>query len=173
MTIIAEGNAPDSDSVENSAGDVASDVRKDLATMNARIDDVVAFQRKKGPWYRDTSLLIAGAAFFVSLVTSGISAYRTYRQDINSREDALHSIIQQSFATSLSSVATQFSIQKDLNGTTDPKYPLFKQCSTADCPECKPNLRQTSSLACRSIGSECVFCRFGGDWVTFGSYEPI
>jgi hypothetical protein len=119
------------DSVERPAGDAASDVRKDLATMNARIDDVVAFQQRKGPWYRDTSLLIAGAAFFISLVTSGISAYRTYRQDINSREDALHGIIQQSIATALSNIAAQFSFQKDLTGTTDPKYPMSQNFSNA------------------------------------------
>jgi hypothetical protein len=57
-TIIGEGEA-----VERPAGDVASDVRKDLASMNARIDDIVAFQERKRPWYRDTSLLISGAAF--------------------------------------------------------------------------------------------------------------
>src|SRR5262249_6425460 len=100
-TIIAEDKAAAKfDSVERPAGDVASDVRKDLATMNARIDDIVAFQQRKGLWYRDTALLISEAAFFISLVTSGISAYRTYRQDINSREDALHSTIQQYYAAS-------------------------------------------------------------------------
>jgi hypothetical protein len=60
-TAITEGKTVDS--VERPAGDVASDVRKDLATMSARIDDVVAFQQRKGPWYRDTSLRISGAAF--------------------------------------------------------------------------------------------------------------
>jgi tetratricopeptide (TPR) repeat protein len=127
----AESTAPNVNSAECSAGHVASDVRKDLATINARIADIEAFQQRKGPWYRDTSLLIAGAAFFVSLATSGISAYRTYKQDINSREDALHGIIQQFYATTLSNLATQFSFQKDANGPTDPGYSKSQLFSNA------------------------------------------
>ena len=130
-TTIAEGKAEKFDSVERPPGDVASDVRKDLATMNARIDDIVAFQERKRPWYRDTSLLISVAAFFLALATSGISAYRTYRQDINSRKDALHSIFQQYHTTLLSGLATQFAFQKDMPATTDPKYPLFQNSITA------------------------------------------
>jgi hypothetical protein len=131
-TTIAEGKAEKFDSVERPAGDVASDVRKDLASMNARIDDIVAFQQRKRPWYRDTTLLISGLAFFLALATSGVSVYRTYRQDINSRKDALHSIFQQYHTTLLSNLATQFAFQKDLPGTTDPKYRIFQDAISAE-----------------------------------------
>jgi len=119
---IDQGSVEKFDSVEHPTGSAASDIGKDLAAMNGRIDDIVAFQKRKDPWFRDTSLIISSAAFFISLVTSGISAYRTYRQDINSRKDALQATIQQYYATSLSNVASQFSFQKDLGGPSDPKY---------------------------------------------------
>jgi hypothetical protein len=118
---IDQGSVETVDSVGHPTSSI-SDVGKDLAAMNARIDDIVAFQKRKDPWFRDTSFIISSAAFFISLLTSGISAYRTYRQDINSRKDALQATIQQYYATSLANVASQFSFQKDLNGPTDPKY---------------------------------------------------
>jgi hypothetical protein len=108
------------DSVGHPANSV-SDTGKALAALNARIDDIVTFQKRKEPWFRDTSFIISSAAFMISLLTSGISAYRTYRQDINSRKDALQSTIQQYYATSLANVANQFAFQKDLNGPNDPK----------------------------------------------------
>ena len=54
-----QSNKIDQGSVEtfDSAGHPTSsmtDVGKDLATMNARIDDIVAFQKRKDPWFRDT-----------------------------------------------------------------------------------------------------------------------
>jgi hypothetical protein len=118
-------------SAERLGGDVESDVHKELAAINTRINDIVAFQQRKRAWYRDTSLMIAGAAFFISLVTSGISAYRTHKQDINSRKDALHGIIQQYYTTMLSNTATQFSFQKDLTGPTDPRYSATQIYSNA------------------------------------------
>lgn len=111
----------------NSVGPPTSSVNdpgKDLAALNARIDDIIAFQKRKEPWYRDTSFIISSAAFLISLITSGISAYRTYRQDINSRKDALQSTIQQYYSTSLANVANQFAFQKDLSGPTDPRYAI-------------------------------------------------
>jgi hypothetical protein len=98
-----------------------SDTAKAMDALNARIDDIVTFQKRKEPRFRDTSFIISSAAFLISLLTSGISAYRTYRQDINSRKDALQSTIQQYYATSLANVADQFAFQKDLNGPSDPK----------------------------------------------------
>ena len=68
---------------------------EDAATLNRRIDDLVAFQKRKAPWYRDTGLVISAAAFFISVMTTIVSLYRTHQQDINALKVELHNIIQQ------------------------------------------------------------------------------
>jgi hypothetical protein len=135
------------------ADEAARDLRRDLEVMKTRLDDVVAFQKRKGPWYRDTTLLIAAAAFFVSLVTSGISAYRTYRQDINSREDALHNMVQQYYTTALTNTAMQFSFQKDLSGVADPKWP-FVQTFTSSALQISRAATQTYAKQGLSLVNE-------------------
>jgi hypothetical protein len=103
----------------------------DILTINHRIDDITAFQKKSGPWYRDTGLLISAAAFSISIVTSGLAAYRTYRQDINARKDALQSLIQQYYSSAINNVGMQYSFEKDVTGPSDPHYGLVQYFSGA------------------------------------------
>jgi len=102
---------------ESLPADVASGnnavLAKDVADLKVRIDDIVAFQKRKEPWYRDTGVFISVAAFFISIVTSGITAYRTYKQDVNSREDALQAVIQQFYTSLLNSISMQYAFRKD------------------------------------------------------------
>jgi hypothetical protein len=121
----AEGNAPDSSlSVSDSA--------HDIAFINRRIDDIVAFQKRREPWYRDTGVLISVAAFFISVVTSVITAYRTHQQDINSRKDALHTVIQQYNATQLHSVEMQLAfLTFARDKSSGPLYEMSQNLSAA------------------------------------------
>jgi hypothetical protein len=92
------------------------DIGKQIEHLSARVDDIVAFQKRKSPWYRDTAVLISVCAFFLSIATGGISAYRTYREDINSRRDSLRAVIQQFHEMAIGNVSTQYSIKKDMYG---------------------------------------------------------
>jgi hypothetical protein len=74
--------------------------------LSRRIDDIMAFQKKPKPWY-DTGLIISGLAFFISLVTTVLSLYRTHQQDINNLKTQLRNTIQQSGALVLQSVEMQ------------------------------------------------------------------
>ena len=63
------------------------------AALGRRIDDIVAFQKERKGWYRDGSLLVAVAAFFISMITAVISAYHTHRQDVDALRTQLRSPI--------------------------------------------------------------------------------
>jgi hypothetical protein len=39
------------------------------AALIRRLDNIVAIQKEKRPWYREGSLLVAIAAFFISFMT--------------------------------------------------------------------------------------------------------
>ena len=54
-----------------------------IAALNRRVDDLVALQTKRPPWYRDPPVLISASAFLISLVTTGLSLHRTHQQDVN------------------------------------------------------------------------------------------
>jgi len=101
------------DSAKSAMPEDSHDLNKDIGDINRRINDIVAFQKNKDPWYRDTGILISAAAFFVSIVTSGLSAYRTYRQDINSRKEALQSVIQQYHTIMIDNISKQHEIAKE------------------------------------------------------------
>jgi tetratricopeptide (TPR) repeat protein len=75
------------------------------AMLNRRIDDIVAFQNRKGaPWYRDPSLMISAAAFFISIMTTVVSWYRTYQQDMISLKTELRTISHQANSLILQNV---------------------------------------------------------------------
>jgi len=90
-----------------------NDLSKRVNIIEDRVTDIIAFQKRREPWYRDTGVLISVAAFTISILTSGITAYRTYRQDINARKDALQSLIQQFYSSGINTIALQYNIQKD------------------------------------------------------------
>jgi tetratricopeptide (TPR) repeat protein len=68
----------------------------DVADLNRRIDDIVAFQKRAKPWYQDTGFIISGSAFVISVVTTMFSLYRTHQQDINNLKTQLRDTIQKS-----------------------------------------------------------------------------
>jgi hypothetical protein len=98
-----------------SAQDTRSDdLSKRVGILDDRIADIITFQKRKEPWYRDTGVLISVAAFTISILTSGLTAYRTYRQDINTRKDALQSLLQQFYGSGIGTIAIQYGLQKDI-----------------------------------------------------------
>ena len=84
-----------SSSSEAGNNPVTSGPALDVEAVNRRVDDIVAFQKRKVPWYRDTALMISAAAFFISIMTTVVSWYRTYQQDVNAMKTQLRSAIQQ------------------------------------------------------------------------------
>jgi hypothetical protein len=63
--------------------------------LHRRIDDIVSFQKKRGPWYRDPALIISASAFFISVMTTVVSWHRTYQQDVSALKTQLRAAIQQ------------------------------------------------------------------------------
>jgi hypothetical protein len=114
------------DSPQDRGPENKAELAKDLATLNSRIDDIVAFQNRKRPWYRDTALLISGVAFATSIVTSVISGYRTYRQDINSRKDALQTVIQEFYTNAIAGTSGKFSFDRNAYDLNKDAYELQK-----------------------------------------------
>lgn len=112
--------------------------------LDKRIDDIVAFQRRKYPWYRDTSLIISVAAFFISVVTTVVSWYRTYQQDINAIQLQLSNVLQQTHALKLQNME-YFAKYKDDPG-------LYSQLSVALNERNVQLAREAYSLA-RSLGN--------------------
>jgi hypothetical protein len=117
------GNAQNDDSAKNGGTDRFA---VDLDTINRRIDDIVAFQKRGVPWYRDTGLTISVAAFFFSIVTSSITAYRTLQQDINSRKAALQSLIQQLYTEAVDHAGNSVEYIGALRGLGQVQYSLGK-----------------------------------------------
>ena len=66
----------------------------DISALNRRIDDIVAFQKQRRPWYADTGVLISAAAFFISVMTTAVSWYRSYQQDVVALRTELRTAIQ-------------------------------------------------------------------------------
>ena len=64
--------------------------------LNRRIDDIVALQKKSTPWYREGSLIVAVAAFVISIITTIASGYHTYRQDVDALKAQLRAAIESS-----------------------------------------------------------------------------
>jgi hypothetical protein len=108
----------------------ANDSTPDMTDLNRRIDDIVAFQKRKDPWYKDTAVMISAAAFFISIVTSTISAYRTHQQDVNSLKDSLHNIIRLYHAVNMHTAELRFTALNDLpdpfDARGDPDNPRAK-----------------------------------------------
>src|SRR5690348_14105384 len=64
-----------------------------LERLEAQIE-ILTKARKETVTVWNPSVIIALAAFAISLITTGFSAYRTYRQDVDSRKQQLASAIQ-------------------------------------------------------------------------------
>ncbi len=81
--------------IEQQKNETDRDGSSRLAALEARLDSLVVAQR---PWYKDPTLLAqitAVAAFLMSVVTTVVSAYRTYQQDLNAMKTELRSVIAQ------------------------------------------------------------------------------
>jgi hypothetical protein len=82
------------------------DPHDEIAVINQRIDDLIAHQQRRAIWYRNPSLITSAAAIFISVVTTAMSWYRTYQQDVTSMRAQLASTLQQ--ASSLQIQAIDF-----------------------------------------------------------------
>jgi hypothetical protein len=81
--------------IETSADTSGVGSAGDLKAVNQRIDDIVAFQKRRPIWYRDTSLVISVAALFITIVTTVVSWYRANQQDVNAAKLQLSNVLQQ------------------------------------------------------------------------------
>lgn len=77
---------------------VADETKERFFLLSQRIDDIVAFQKRKGAWYRDTSVVISVAAFLISMVTTVFSWYRSYQQDITAIQGQLSAVLERATA---------------------------------------------------------------------------
>jgi hypothetical protein len=101
---------PDRITPSAGAGAISADV---AAALDRRIDDIVAFQKRKGPWYRDTGVAISAAAFFISVMTTVASWYRAHQQDINALKTELRAAIQQSNALQMQNIELMVKYKDD------------------------------------------------------------
>jgi hypothetical protein len=92
---------------------VTSGSALDVEAINRRIDDIVTFQKRKGPWYKDTGLMISAAAFFISIMTTVVSWYRTYQQDVNAMKTQLRSAIQQASGLAIQNAELSLKFKDD------------------------------------------------------------
>jgi hypothetical protein len=83
MSDLAQGPATDLDQMTR------------LAAVEARVDVLVSAGGPKAPWFKNASIIVSLAAFFISAVTTGTSAYRTYRQDVEAQKTQLRAAIMQ------------------------------------------------------------------------------
>ncbi|HEX9471173.1 MAG TPA: hypothetical protein VF957_16695 [Bradyrhizobium sp.] len=78
------------------------EIRIDL--LEARLDELLADRKPKTPWFKEPSLIISIAAFFISVVTTTTSEYRTYRQGVEAQKAQLRTLVLQLNSGSLQAV---------------------------------------------------------------------
>jgi tetratricopeptide (TPR) repeat protein len=72
-----------------------SNAPDEIAALKRRIDDIATFGKHDGPWYKNTGLTISAAAFFISVMTTVVSWYHTYQQDVAALQTQLRATLQQ------------------------------------------------------------------------------
>jgi hypothetical protein len=92
---------------------VADEAKERFFLLNQRIDDIVAFQKRKGPWYRDTSVVISVAAFLISIVTTVFSWYRSYQQDVTAIQGQLSAVLERATALQRTNFDYYFKLKDD------------------------------------------------------------
>ena len=91
----------------------AAATQADLAGVRRRIDDIVAFQQKKPSLYRDTGIMISAAAFFISVMTTVVSWYRTYQQDVEAKKTQLRTVLLQAYALNIQNIELGHKLKDD------------------------------------------------------------
>lgn len=80
------------------------DPHDNISILNQRIDDLIAGQRSRSIWYRNPSFVTSVAAIFISTMTTVVSWYRTYQQDITSLQIQLAATLQQANSAQLQAI---------------------------------------------------------------------
>ena len=90
-----------------------------LAVLETRLDALASVnQQPKKPWYKEPSVIISAAAFIISIVTTVVSGYRTYRQDIEAQKNQLRTVLLQLNSGTLQAAELMTKYQKDPSITT-------------------------------------------------------
>jgi hypothetical protein len=88
--------------------------------LNRRIDEIMASRGEKKPWYREAGLIISAAAFFISILTTVVSGYRNYQQDLDSTRAQLRASIRQAgnIAIQFIELMAKYEENKQIQGAT-------------------------------------------------------
>jgi tetratricopeptide (TPR) repeat protein len=103
VTAPVEAKAMTAPAETTSAAQV-DDPHDELSVLNQRIDDLIAGQKQSTSWYRNPSFITSVAAIFISVMTTAMSWYRTYQQDITALKTQLANTLQQTSAIQMQNV---------------------------------------------------------------------
>jgi hypothetical protein len=98
---------------QRDAASATDEAKERFYLLGQRIDDIVAFQKRKGPWYRDTSVVISIAAFLISIVTTVFSWYRSYQQDVIATRGQLSAVLERATALQRTNFDYYFKLRDD------------------------------------------------------------
>jgi hypothetical protein len=120
------------------------DPHDEIAMINQRITDLIAGQQRTTTWYRNPSFITSVAAIFISVMTTTVSWYRTYQQDVTALKAQLAATLQQANAGQIQIIELMAKYKDD--------QPSFLRVSTALNAQNLILAKQAYALA-RSLGT--------------------